>query len=59
MKNNKLKEFIVKMFKDENDINEKSIVGFASFIMMLINGSHQIRNQTQTQEVERLLNKIN
>jgi|688.fasta_scaffold2485231_1 hypothetical protein len=34
MKTNKLKEFITKMFKDENDINEKSIVGFASFIMM-------------------------
>jgi hypothetical protein len=36
MKNNKLKEFLVKMFKDENDINEKSIVGFASFLMMCL-----------------------
>lgn len=36
MKNNKLKEFLVKMFKDENDINEKSIVGFASFCMMCL-----------------------
>lgn len=24
------------MFKDENDINEKSVVGFASFAMMVI-----------------------
>jgi hypothetical protein len=36
MKTNKLKEFITKMFKDENDINEKSIVGFASFLMMVL-----------------------
>lgn len=36
MKTNKLKEFILKMFKDENDINEKSIVGFASFLMMVL-----------------------
>ena len=28
--------FLVKMFMDENDINEKSIVGFAAFIMMVI-----------------------
>lgn len=34
--NSKLKEFLVKMFKDENDINEKSIVGFASFLMMCL-----------------------
>ena len=25
-----------KLFKDENDINEKAIVGFASFILMVI-----------------------
>lgn len=31
----KFKEFIIKMFKDENDINEKSIVGFGAFIMMV------------------------
>lgn len=24
------------MFKDENDINEKSVVGFASFAMMVV-----------------------
>ena len=24
------------MFKDENDINEKSVVGFASFTMMVV-----------------------
>lgn len=36
MKENKLKEFMLKMFKDENDINEKSIVGFASFLMMVL-----------------------
>ena len=28
--------FLVKMFMDENDINEKSIVGFGAFIMMVI-----------------------
>lgn len=33
---NKLKDFLIKMFKDENDINEKSIVGFASFLMMVL-----------------------
>ena len=25
-----------KLFKDENDINEKAIVGFASFILMVL-----------------------
>jgi hypothetical protein len=24
------------MFKDENDINEKSVVGFASFVVMVL-----------------------
>lgn len=28
--------FIKRMFMDENDINEKSIVGFGAFIMMVI-----------------------
>jgi hypothetical protein len=28
--------FIVRMFMDDNDINEKSIVGFGAFIMMVI-----------------------
>lgn len=28
--------FLVRMFMDENDINEKSIVGFTAFIMMVI-----------------------
>lgn len=28
--------FFVRMFMDENDINEKSIVGFGSFLMMVI-----------------------
>jgi hypothetical protein len=27
--------FLVRMFLDENDINEKSIVGFGSFLMMV------------------------
>lgn len=36
MKESKIKEFMLKMFKDENDINEKSIVGFASFLMMVL-----------------------
>lgn len=35
-KPNKLKAFIAKMFKDENDINEKSIVGFGAFLMMCV-----------------------
>tara|TARA_R100001440_G_scaffold37685_4_gene57202 strand:+ start:120 stop:398 length:279 start_codon:yes stop_codon:yes gene_type:complete len=25
-----------KLFKDENDINEKAIVGFASFVLMVV-----------------------
>jgi hypothetical protein len=28
--------FLKRMFMDDNDINEKSIVGFGSFIMMVI-----------------------
>jgi hypothetical protein len=35
-KRNKFKQFLVSMFKDENDINEKSIVGFGAFLMMCI-----------------------
>lgn len=34
--NTKEKSFFVKMFMDSNDINEKSIVGFGSFVMMVI-----------------------
>jgi predicted permease len=34
--NKKEPSFLVKMFMDKNDINEKSIVGFGSFIMMVI-----------------------
>ena len=30
------KSFFVRMFMDKNDINEKSIVGFGAFIMMVI-----------------------
>jgi hypothetical protein len=38
MKNTEKKasSFIRRMFMDDNDINEKSVVGFASFIMMVI-----------------------
>lgn len=37
MKNTQKKvSFIKRMFMDDNDINEKSIVGFGSFIMMVI-----------------------
>ncbi len=37
MKNQEKKvSFIKRMFMDENDINEKSIVGFASFMMMVV-----------------------
>jgi hypothetical protein len=28
--------FLVRMFMDDNDINEKSIVGFGAFLMMMI-----------------------
>ena len=35
-KKTKKKSFLVRMFMDHNDINEKSIVGFGSFIMMVI-----------------------
>ena len=31
----KKKSFIVELFKDNNDINEKSVVGFLAFIMMV------------------------
>lgn len=30
------KSFFVRMFMDKNDINEKSIVGFGSFLMMVV-----------------------
>jgi len=37
MKNQEKKvSFFKRMFMDENDINEKSIVGFASFMMMVV-----------------------
>jgi hypothetical protein len=35
-KKTKKKSFLVRMFMDQNDINEKSIVGFGSFLMMVI-----------------------
>ena len=35
-KKTKKKSFLVRMFMDQNDINEKSIVGFGSFIMMVV-----------------------
>jgi hypothetical protein len=31
-----MKNFLVNLFKDGNDINEKSVIGFASFIVMVI-----------------------
>jgi hypothetical protein len=31
-----MKKFIIKLFADENDINEKSFVGFCSFVIMVI-----------------------
>lgn len=37
MKNQEKKvSFFKRMFMDENDINEKSIVGFGSFMMMVV-----------------------
>jgi hypothetical protein len=32
----KMKKFLTKLFADENDINEKSVVGFCAFVMMTI-----------------------
>lgn len=31
-----MKKFFYSLFRDENDINEKSIVGFASFVVMVL-----------------------
>lgn len=31
----KKKSFLIELFKDNNDINEKSVVGFLAFIMMV------------------------
>ena len=31
-----MKNFLVNLFKDGNDINEKSVIGFASFVVMVI-----------------------
>ncbi len=31
-----MKKFISDLFKDSNDINEKSVVGFGAFIMLVI-----------------------
>jgi hypothetical protein len=30
-----MKKFIINLFRDGNDINEKSVIGFASFIVMV------------------------
>jgi hypothetical protein len=35
-KETKTPNFLKRMFMDDNDINEKSLVGFGSFIMMVI-----------------------
>jgi len=35
-KTKKRNSFLVRMFMDHNDINEKSIVGFGAFIMMVL-----------------------
>jgi uncharacterized PurR-regulated membrane protein YhhQ (DUF165 family) len=31
-----MKNFIANMFKDSNDINEKSVIGFAAFVVMTL-----------------------
>lgn len=36
MKKKENRNFLKKMFMDDNDINEKSVVGFGAFIMMVI-----------------------
>ena len=33
-----MKQFLVKMFADKSDINSKAVVGFMSFVAMLIYG---------------------
>lgn len=43
--------FFVKMFMDENDINEKSIVGFGAFIMMVISLGVDIWTGFHSQEM--------
>lgn len=32
----KFKEWFGQLFRDSNDINEKSVIGFASFVIMVI-----------------------
>ena len=36
MKKKENPNFLKKMFMDDNDINEKSVVGFGAFIMMVV-----------------------
>lgn len=31
-----MKEFFSKLFNDDNSINEKAVIGFAAFVMMII-----------------------
>jgi len=31
-----MKKFLSNLFRDGNDINEKSVIGFASFLMMVV-----------------------
>lgn len=33
-----MKQFLIKMFSDKNDINPKTVVGFISFVTMIIYG---------------------
>lgn len=33
-----MKQFLVKMFADKSDINSKAVVGFMSFVAMLVYG---------------------
>lgn len=35
-KDSTMKKFIKNLFSDNNDINEKSVVGFASFVIMVL-----------------------
>lgn len=31
-----MKKFFVKLFSDNNDLNEKSVIGFSAFVMLVV-----------------------
>ena len=46
-----MKKFLTKLFSDNNDINEKSVVGFLAFIMMVITLAVDIYTGTMGKEM--------